>query len=43
MRVHPPGNAGAPAVALHELLDAARREVGVPLRLEQVAVLWGSW
>src|SRR5216683_7202765 len=42
MRVHCLGNAGAPAVALHELLDAARCEAGVPLRLEQVKVLWMS-
>jgi hypothetical protein len=39
MRVHRLGNAGAPAVALHELLDAARCEAGVPLRLEQVTLL----
>jgi hypothetical protein len=31
MRVPRLGNAGAPAVALHELLDAARCEAGVSL------------
>jgi hypothetical protein len=38
MRVHRLGNAGAAAVTLHELLDAARCEAGVSLRLEHVAV-----